>query len=174
MAEYEFQGLSLPIEQKLELSQQGLWGLVARMVKIIEDRYGEEGLAALYDGLRDWPMHAESIPAILSLHGIKLGEASPIEFVQKVCNPFDDSSFIQKVPPVIADAPDENRVMYKIRSCSVADAVARECPKACRLIANACLEGQARLANLSLKITADKFLPEGDDSCEIYVERLDG
>lgn len=172
MAEYEFQPLDMPIEQKLEISQQGLWGLVARMVKIIEDKYGDEGLATLYDGLRDWPLHALSVPAMLSAYGIQPGEASPVEFVQRVCNPSDDSAFIQKVKPLITDAPDENRVLYKIRSCSVADAVARECPKTCRLLANACLEGQVRVANPNLKITADKFLSEGGDACEIYVERV--
>jgi len=172
MAQYEFQPLDLPIEQKLEISQQGLWGLVARMVSIIEEKYGDEGLAALYDGLRDWPLHALSVPAMLSAYGIQPGEASPAEFILRICNPSDDSAFIQKVKPLITDAPDENRVLYKIRSCSVADSIARECRKTCRLVANACLEGQARLANPNLKITAEKFLSEGADACDIYVERL--
>jgi hypothetical protein len=172
MAQYEFEPLNLPIEQKLEISQQGLWGLVARIVKIVEEKYGDEGLAALYDGLRDWELHKVSVPAMLSAHGIEPGKASPAEFVLKICNPSDDSAFVQKVKPLITDAPDENRVLYKIRSCSVADSIARECTKACRFIAGACLEGQARVANPNLKVTANKFLSEGGDACEIYVERV--
>jgi hypothetical protein len=174
MAQYEFQPLNLPIEQKLEISQQGLWGLVARMVKIIEEKYGDEGLKALYDGLRDWPLHQMSVTARLSAHGIEPGKASPAQFIQKIMNSDDSVSFIQKVKPLITDSPNEDRVLYKIRSCSVADSIAREYPKACRIIARACLEGQTRYANPNLKATCDKFLCEGGDACEVYVERTKG
>jgi hypothetical protein len=171
MAQYEFQPLNLPIEQKLEIAQQGLWSLAARMIKIIEDKYGEEGLKALYDGLRDWPLHQMSVPARLEAQGIEPGKASPAQFIQKIMNSDDSVSFIQKVPPLITDAPNENRVLYKIRSCSVADSIAREYPGTCRLLARACVEGQLRYANPNLKATMDKFLCEGSDACEIYVER---
>ncbi|MCX5998052.1 MAG: hypothetical protein NTU41_00250, partial [Chloroflexi bacterium] len=80
-------------------------------------------------------------------------------------------SFIQKVKPIIADSPNEDRVMYKIRSCSVADSIAGEYPKTCRTLARACIEGQLKYANPNLRATCDKFLCEGGDSCEIYVER---
>lgn len=174
MAEYEFQSVDMPAEMKLEISQQGLWGLVARIVQIVEDKYGNEGLDALYDGLRDWDIHELNVPVLLSACGIQPGEAKPAEFVQKICNPYDDVSFIQKEKPLITDAPDENRVLYKIHSCSVADSINKECPKTCRIVANACLEGQATIANPNFRITADKFLSEGADACEIYVERVDG
>lgn len=174
MAEYKFQSVDIPAEQKLEIAQQGLWGLVARMVKIIEDRYGKEGLDVLYDGLRDWDSHELNVPGMLSAFGIQPGEASPAEFIQRVMNPYDDVSFIQKEKPIITDAPDENRVLYKIKSCSVADAIHKEYPGTCRLICSACLEGQRRVANPNLKISVDNFLCEGADACEIYVEKING
>jgi len=170
--EYEFEPLDVPLEQRLEIAQQGLWGLAARMMKIIEDKYGEEGLKALYDGLRDWPLHEMSVTARLEAQGIEPGKASPAQFIQKIMNSDDSVSFIQKVPPVIADAPDENRVMYKVRSCSVADSINREYPGTCRLLARACVEGQIRWANPNLKMSCDKFLCEGADACEIYIERV--
>ncbi|MCX6000158.1 MAG: hypothetical protein NTU41_11385, partial [Chloroflexi bacterium] len=67
--EYKFEPLELPLEQKLEIAQQGLWGLVARLMKIVNDKYGDEGMAAIYDGLRDWPLHQMSVPMRLEAHG---------------------------------------------------------------------------------------------------------
>ena len=72
MAEYEFQSVDIPAEQKLEISQQGLWGLVARIVQIVEDKYGDEGLETLYNGLRDWDIHELNVPGMLSVYGIKI------------------------------------------------------------------------------------------------------
>lgn len=172
--EYEFEPLDVPLDQRLEIAQQGLWGLAARLIKIVEEKYGEEGLKALYDGLRDWPLHEMSVTARLEAQGIEPGKASPAQFIQKIMNSDDSVSFIQKVKPLIADSPDEDRVLYKIHSCSVADSIAREYPKTCRLLARACVEGQLRYANPRLKATMDKFLCEGGDACEIYVERTKG
>lgn len=169
--EYQFEPLDLPLEQKLEIAQQGLWGLVGRLFKIVADRYGDEGIAALHDGLRDWPLHQMSVPMRLEAHGIKPGEANPAQFIQKIMNCDDSVSFIQKVPPVIKDSPNEDRVVYKIRSCSVADSIAREYPGTCRTLATACVEGQLRYANPNLSVKCDKFLCEGADSCEIYIEK---
>jgi hypothetical protein len=169
--EYQFEPLELPPEQRLEIAQQGLWGLVARLMKIVADRYGDEGMAAICDGLRDWPLHQMSVPMRLQAHGIEPGKASPAQHIQKIMNCDDSVSFIQKVPPIIKDSPSEDRVMYQIRSCSVADSIAREYPGTCRTLAAACIEGQLRYSNPGLRVTCDKFLCEGADSCEIYIER---
>ncbi len=174
MAEYEFGSMEMPLDMKLEVAQQGLWGLAARIVKIVDDKYGEDGLAALKEGLRDWDQHEANIPGMLAAFGIQPGEMSPAQFIQRVMNPYDDVSFIQKESPQIADAPDENRVMYKITSCSVADSVNREYPGLCRLLIESALEGQRRAAKADVRVTCDKYLCEGADACEFYVERVDG
>ena len=133
---------------------------------------GAEGLETIKEGLLTWEVHEANIPGMLAAFGIQPGDVSPAQFIQRVMNPYDDVSFIQKEKPIIADAPDENRVMYKVRSCSVADTVNREYPGLCRLIMESALEGQRRAAKANVKVTWEKFLCEGADACEFYVEKI--
>src|SRR4030042_2173370 len=140
--QYEFAGLDVPAEVKLDLCQKGLWGLVARIVRIIEEKYGEEGVQVLYDGIRDCDIHQKNVPGMLSAHGIKPGEASPLDLVLKVNNPMDSVSWLFCEKPQITEQPDENRIHYKITSCNVAETIREQCPRACRIIANESHEAQ--------------------------------
>jgi len=169
--QYEFAGLDVPAEAKLDLCQKGLWGLVARILRIVEEKYGQEGIQAIYNGIRDWDIHQNTVPGMLTAHGIKPEEASPIDLVLKVNNPMDSVSWTFCEKPQITEEPDENRIHYLITSCNVAETIRQQYPNTCRIIANASYEAQVKASNPNLKVIHDKFLCEGSDACDIYVEK---
>lgn len=165
-AKYPFKRMPLTPEQKLNASQRLLWRVIARMVQVVKDRYGEEGLQALSEGIRDWDYWNVSVRQA----GIARGEGTLRDLTVELFGPGDDLSFTITDEPEITEAPDENRLLYKARSCNVADIIARECPDTCRIVSRAVEEGVARVVNPDIRVSGDRFLSGGDDACYIYVD----
>lgn len=163
---YDAEPLALTPEQKLNQAQRLLWRVIARMVKVIDDEYGEKGLAVISKGLRDWDFWKLSI----SRAGLEPGKVNLRDLITKVYGPGDALLFTMTEKPVITEEPDENRVLYKIPVCNAAGIIARECPKTCMVVSRAIEEGVAKVANPNLRVFGDKLLGTGDDACEIFFE----
>lgn len=165
---HDFEVPEMPLEQKLNQVQKALWFVIARMVRIVEENYGEEGLKVLYKGLKDWDNNVATVGKAL----VKPGRASPLEVVTKIYAPGDSLMFTMKEKQEIIEDPDEDRILYKIRDCNVARLLARECPKTCAVVAGALIDGMTEAANPDLKTTYGRFIATGDDACYIWVERV--
>jgi hypothetical protein len=146
-------------------SQRLLWRIIARMVKVIGDRYGEEGLRTIYEGLRDWEFW--QVPVRKA--GLVPGEASLEDTLYKVLEAGDELLFTMEQRPVI-EKLGQNRYLYKVRQCNVADVIGRECWQTCPVVARAIEEGAAKAANPRIKLTGDKYLVTGADGCYSYYE----
>ncbi|MDO8490595.1 MAG: hypothetical protein Q7T04_01095 [Dehalococcoidia bacterium] len=163
---YPFKKIDLSPEQKLNASQRLLWRVIARMVKVVGDKYGEDGLQALSAGIRDWDYWNVSVRQA----GVAAGQGTLRDLAVDLFGPGDDLCFTITDEPQITEAPDENRLLYKARSCNVADIIARECPDTCRIISRAVEEGVARVVNPDISVSGDRFLSGGEDACYIYVD----
>ena len=153
------------VAAKLNATQRLLWRIIARMVKVIDDKYGEEGLQAIHEGLRDWEFW--QVPVRKA--GLVPGKASLEDTLHKVLEAGDELLFTMEQRPLI-EKVGENRYLYKVRHCNVADVIGRECWKACPIVARAIEEGAAKAANPRIKLTGDKFLVTGNDGCYSYYE----
>jgi len=149
-------------------SQRLLWRIIARMVKVIDDKYGEEGLQTLYEGLRDWEFW--QVPVRKA--GLVPGEATLEDTLTKVLEAGDSILFTMKEPPVITKINDQ-KYLYKVRHCNVADVISRETWKACPIVSRAIEEGAAKAANPRIRLTGDQYLVTGADGCYSYYEITD-
>lgn len=163
---YPFIPSGLSPEQKLDVCQKSLWRLIARIVRAVDEKYGEEGLSAIHDSIKNWDVWRE--PLIRS--GLQPGEVSLRDMVLKVWGPGDDIYFTMKEVPVIREDPDESKLLYTVRECNVARQIAKESSKTCRVVARAIEEGVAQAANPGIHITGDRFIATGADGCYIWAE----
>lgn len=154
-----------PGEQKLNLAQRLLWRIIARIIRVIDEKYGEEGLATIYNGLKDWDFWQVPVKRA----GLTPGQASLKDTIFKVLAPGDELLFTMKEPPLIEELG-ENKWLYKVRHCNVADVISRESWKTCPIVSRGIEEGVAKTANPSIKLSGDKFLVTGDDGCYSYYE----
>lgn len=150
---------------KRNATQRLLWRIIARMVKVIEDKYGDEGLQTIYEGLRDWEFW--QVPVRKA--GLVPGEASLEDTLHKVLEAGDELLFTMEQRPVI-EKLGENKYLYKVRQCNVADVIGRESWKACPIVSRAIEEGAAKAANPRIRLTGDKYLVTGADGCYSYYE----
>ncbi len=153
---------------RLNATQRLMWRIIARMVKVVGDRYGDEGLQVIYEGLRDWDFW--KVPVRKA--GLVPGETSLEDTLHRVLEAGDEVLFTMKQKPLI-EKMGPNRYLYHVRECNVADVIGRECPKACPVVSRAIEEGAARAANPRIKLTGDRYLVNGADGCYSYYELME-
>ena len=165
MSENQKLSQSPEVAAKLNITQRLLWRIIARIVKVIDDKYGEEGLNTIYEGLRDWDFWQVPVKKA----GLTPGKASLEDTLFKVLEAGDEVLFTMEERPLI-EKVGENKYLYKVRHCNVADVISRESWKACPIVSRAIEEGAAKAANPNIKLTGDKFLVTGADGCYSYYE----
>jgi hypothetical protein len=165
MSENQKPSQSPEVAAKLNVTQRLLWRIIARIVKVIDDKYGEEGLNTIYEGLRDWDFWQVPVKKA----GLTPGKASLEDTIFKVLEAGDEVLFTMQERPLI-EKVGENKYLYKVRHCNVADVIGRESWKACPIVSRAIEEGAAKAANPNIKLTGDKFLVTGADGCYSYYE----
>ena len=153
-------------EKKLDVCQKSLWMIIARMVRAIDEKYGDEGLDAVYTSIRDWDAHK----ANLVRYGLTPGKVTPLEMAERVMIPTGDIAFSMKQQPLVTQDRKTGRVTYKAVDCNVAQLIGKECAKTCATISRAVEVGQAKAANPKMKVSGDKWLATGHDGCYIYLE----
>lgn len=156
------------VAAKLNTTQRLLWRIIARIVKVIDDKYGEEGLNTIYEGLRDWDFWQVPVKKA----GLTPGKASLEDTIFKVLEAGDEALFTMEERPLI-EKVGENKYLYKVRHCNVADVINRESWKACPIVSRAIEEGAAKAANPNIKLTGNKFLTTGADGCYSYYEMIE-
>ena len=159
------EGQSPEIAAKLNVTQRLLWRIIARIIKVIDDKYGEEGLQTIYQGIRDWDWWQVPVKRA----GLTPGEASLEDTLYKVLEAGDEVLFTMKERPLI-EKVGENKYLYKVRDCNVVDVISRESWKTCPIVSRAIEEGAAKAANPNIKLTGDQFLVTGADGCYSYYE----
>jgi len=159
------QGQRPEVAEKLNITQRLMWRIIARMVRVIDEKYGEEGLQTIYEGIRDWDWWQVPVKKA----GLTPGEASLEDTLYKVLEAGDEVLFTMKERPLIQKVG-ENKYLYKVRDCNVADVISRESWKACPIVSRAIEEGAAKAANPNIKLTGDQFLVTGADGCYSYYE----
>ncbi len=159
------QGQRPEVAEKLNITQRLMWRIIARMVRVIDEKYGEEGLQTIYEGIRDWDWWQVPVKKA----GLTPGEASLEDTLYKVLEAGDEVLFTMKERPLI-EKVGENKYLYKVRDCNVADVISRESWKACPIVSRAIEEGAAKAANPNIKLTGDQFLVTGADGCYSYYE----
>lgn len=159
------EGQSPEVAAKLNVTQRLLWRIIARIIKVIDDKYGEEGLQTIYQGIRDWDWWQVPVKRA----GLTPGEASLEDTLYKVLEAGDEVLFTMKERPLI-EKVGENKYLYKVRDCNVVDVISRESWKTCPIVSRAIEEGAAKAANPNIKLTGDQFLVTGADGCYSYYE----
>jgi len=159
------EGQTPEVAEKLNITQRLMWRIIARMVKVIDEKYGDEGLQTIYEGLRDWDWWQVPVKKA----GLTPGEASLEDTLYKVLEAGDEVLFTMKERPLIQKVG-ENKYLYKVRDCNVADVITRETWKACPIVSRGIEEGAAKAANPRIKLTGDQFLVGGADGCYSYYE----
>ena len=159
------EGQSPEVAAKLNITQRFLWRIIARIIKVIDDKYGEEGLQTIYQGIRDWDWWQVPVKRA----GLTPGEASLEDTLYKVLEAGDEVLFTMKERPLI-EKVGENKYLYKVRDCNVVDVISRESWKTCPIVSRAIEEGAAKAANPNIKLTGDQFLVTGADGCYSYYE----
>jgi len=165
MSERERTPVPPEVAARLNVTQRLMWRIIARIVKVIDDKYGEEGLNTIYEGIRDWEFW--QVPVRKA--GLTVGEASLEDTLYKVLEAGDEVLFTMEVPPLI-EKLSENKYLYKVRHCNVADVISRESWKACPIVSRSIEEGAAKAANPRIKLTGDQYLVTGADGCYSYYE----
>ncbi|MCX5999606.1 MAG: hypothetical protein NTU41_08475 [Chloroflexi bacterium] len=163
MTEHQRPPQSPEVAEKLNITQRLLWRIIARMVRIIDEKYGEEGLNAIYKGIRDWEFWQVPVKKA----GLTPGKASVEDALYKVLEAGDEVLFTMKERPLVQKTG-EDQYLYKVRHCNVADVISRESWKTCPYVARAIEEGAAKAANPNIKLTGDQFLVNGADGCYTY------
>lgn len=151
---------SLEIAQRLNTTQRFLWRIVARMVRIIDERYGEEGLKAIYQGIRDWDWWRVPIERA----GLTPGKTSLEDLLFKVLKAGDEVLFTMDPHPEVKRVG-EKKYLYRVLNCNVADVISKESWKTCPVVARAIEEGAAKAANPDIKLDGDRYLVTGADGC---------
>ena len=163
----EFEVPQMPPEVRINQLQKAMWYLVARIVRVVKDKYGEEGSRTIYEGLKNW----ENNMITVRKAGLEPGKVSIEELLTKVYAPGDALLFTMKEKQEITEEPDENRLLYRIKDCNVAKLIEKECPETCRIVAGAMIDRMTEAANPDFVATHDKFIAEGCDGCYVYVEK---
>lgn len=163
----EFQVPEMPPEQRINQIQKAMWYLVARIVRVVKDAYGEEGMKVIYEGLKNWENNMMTVRKA----GLEPGKVSLEDLLTKVYAPGDSLLFTMKEKQEITEEPDENRLLYRIKDCNVARLIERECPETCAIVAGAMIDGMTAAANPDFVATHEKFLATGHDGCYVYVEK---
>jgi hypothetical protein len=92
---------------KLNATQRLMWRIIARMVKVVGDKYGEEGLQTLYEGVRDWDFWKVPVKKA----GLVPGEASLEDTLYKVLEAGDEVLFTMEQRPLIEKVGKQLREM---------------------------------------------------------------
>lgn len=160
--------VKFPIAEKdlynrLDLSQKFHWSLFAVMLKALKEKYGEEALEVCFDAVRHW----EGLKEIVEKCGIPLGKGTikqigpPFEHVDNLC-------FIFERRPILADHSDRH-ARFHVRSCNVAEDIAKIFPPTCSVISRAIEQGLAEAVNPNIKVSGCRYIATGDDVCDITV-----
>ncbi|MDO8492004.1 MAG: hypothetical protein Q7T04_08340 [Dehalococcoidia bacterium] len=163
----EFEVPQMPADVRINQVQKAMWYLVARIVRVVKDRYGEEGAKVIYEGLKNW----ENNMITVRKAGLDPGKVSLEDLVTKVFAPGDALLFTMKEKQEITEEPDQNRLLYRIKDCNVAKLIEKECPETCSIVAGAMIDGMTEAANPDFVATHEKFIAEGQDGCYVYVEK---
>lgn len=167
--EYKWSLKPFPAEVRLDFAQKGLWSIISRIVKTMDEKYGQDALDAISDALRNWDVHEKEV----TRSGKPFGKMSLRDFVLKVSDAQDNLYLnpgkLEGIRKITED-PDENRLGVIMPQCNVAQYIARESTKTCKVVVSALGEGWLIYSNPNFKCTNTKLLSAGDDYCEFFFE----
>jgi hypothetical protein len=161
------QPLKIPLEAKIDACQKLYWSWMAVMCRSIHAKYGEEGLACLFDGLRAHMAEKGAELAIAwGLPPEKIGSVNPEELIQML-DTGDSVAFSMTTPRVATVSDGVNQLIYDIQSCNVGDTIASIFPRTCSVVSRAAEQGLADAVNPNIKVSGCEYRSEGCNSCKV-------
>jgi len=153
-------------EEKVKRARAGDATVAACMAKAVAQKYGAEGLAALKDEL--FNTYMKFLPKMAAQLGIRPGEGDCQDWVRLESALSDVAGAVYTV---VESSP--KRAVMRFTSCVTAGAYQRTFPQMCREVIAGVERAGAAAVNPQIRFTATKFLPEGDEYCEIICELED-
>lgn len=153
-------------KKRLDIAQKTLWMMLSRLIRAVDEVYGDEALLKIHDAIKNWDVHDMAI----ARSGFKLEELTPLKFLIGVVCPADDYAFSVEHRPIITEEPDETKLRYRVIECNVAKYLGQESKKTCQTIVEAVCEGWTRATGGRVKCTQETFLSRGDEACNVFAE----
>ncbi|HEX77727.1 MAG TPA: hypothetical protein G4O03_04865 [Dehalococcoidia bacterium] len=153
----------LSAEEKVRRARAGDATVAAAMAKAVAEKYGAEGLAALREEL--FNTYMKFLPKMAAQLGIRPGEGHCQDWV-KLESAISDIA--GAACTVVESSP--KRAVMRFTSCVSAGAYRRTFPQMCREVIVGVERAGAATVNPKMRFTATKFMPEGDEYCEIICE----
>jgi hypothetical protein len=153
----------LTTEEKLDRIRKGDFIIMSEMAKAIEEKYGEEGLEAMAEGIR------KRFHAILQ----KLKEKGDMKVVSGDCTDIPAGvAALGDALDAVAEYPEltpKHSVLH-IKSCPVAKQINRTFPQLCRRVLIGTDRAYCGVINPKIKVTPKRYLSEGDEVCELVYD----
>ena len=152
-------------QERVKRAIMGDAAIIGTMAKIIKEKYGNEGLEAIRDGLE------KSFPSLMKRlakeAGVKTGDGTIADWakLEKLICSVSGMEFLTEVTPT--------RGSVKITYCPMATQYQRTSPDLCRMMFIGIERAIASTINPRMKVHGARYIPDGDEYCEIICELKD-
>jgi len=156
----------LTTEEKLDRIRKGDFIIMSEMAKAIEEKYGDEGLEAMAEAIR------ERFHVILQ----KLKEKGQMKVVSGDCTDVPAGvAALGDALDAVAEFPvlTPKHSMLNIKSCPVAKQINRIFPQLCRRVLIGTDRAYCGVINPKIKVTPKRYLSEGDEVCELVYDLVE-
>ncbi|MBI4288310.1 MAG: L-2-amino-thiazoline-4-carboxylic acid hydrolase [Chloroflexi bacterium] len=158
--------MPIPTPSPEDLVKKAIAGdaaMMAAMAKGVYEKYGDEGLAAMARGMQEaFTPLAQSIGKRL---GVPIGKGEARDWVK--LDGFMGSGMAMQCK--FTQVSDKGAYVT-VTECPYADQVKRIFPAFCRKVLIGVERAIAQSVNPSMEAHGEKYLPEGDDVCEIHAD----
>jgi len=149
-------------EEKLQRLVSADAIMIATLAKAMNDKYGDEGLAAQRDALEG--VFRKIIPSIAKTVGAKIGDGGIEDWAKLekyICDASDMANEIEVTP---------RRGVLRVTTCPYLKQYQRTFPEYCTEVLIGMERAIAGTVNPKMKVHGEKYLVFGDPICEIVCE----
>ncbi len=153
---------AMSMEEGLHRSLAGDAAIIATMVRTVKEKYGEEGLAALRDGLEE--TYRRLIPSVARQAGARVGDGTVEDWatVEAYICQMGGMEYELEVTP--------EKGVLRVSRCHMEGQYRRIAPDCCPEVFIGLERGIAGAINPNLEVKGGRYLPRGEGCCEIICQ----
>jgi hypothetical protein len=153
---------TMSMEERLHRSVAGDAAIIATMARSTKEKYGEEGLTALRDGLEE--TYRRLIPSVARQAGARVGDGTIEDWatVEAYICQMGGMEFELEVTP--------EKGVLRVKSCPMEGQFRRISPDCCPDVFIGIERGIAGAINPNLEVKGGRYLPRGEGCCEIICQ----
>jgi hypothetical protein len=153
---------AMSVEERFHRSLAGDAAIIATMARAVKEKYGEEGIAALRDGLEQ--TYRRLIPAVARQAGARVGDGTVEDWAKVeayICQ-MEGMEYELEVTP--------EKGVLRVSSCPMEGQYRRISPDCCPEVFIGIERGIAGTINPNLEVRGGRYLPRGEGCCEIICQ----